>query len=204
MKKGFGVVAVVWMLIMMTGQLVQAAEDYKSFGVRIRGIYVTPDEEFDSRLATAGIHGSVSDDVIPELDFEYFFAKKISAELITGVTRHDIQLNGDYAGSTWLLPPTLTAKFHPLAGSTVSPYVGVGVNAIFPFDSHLNGVNDFKIENSIGWAAQTGADFRVADNLYLNIDYKYLDVRTKARIGGTKYDLDLNPHLVGVGVGYRF
>jgi outer membrane protein len=202
MKKGIGVVAVVWMLFMMTGQLVQAAADYKSVGVRMRAIYVIPDEKFDTKLG--GLNPQVEDNIIPELDFEYFFTKNISAELITGVTQHEIKLKGDYAGSTWLLPPTLTAKYHPFAGSLVSPYVGAGVNAIFPFDSHLNGINDFKIENSFGWAAQAGADIRMAENLYLNLDYKYLNAHTKATVGGTKYKLNLDPTLVGIGVGYRF
>ena len=56
----------------------------------------------------------------------------------------------------------------------------------------------------MGWAVQLGADFKLNENLYFNVDYKYLDAETKARINGVKYNLDLNPHLVGVGVGYRF
>lgn len=187
---------------MGAGQIAQAADDYKSFGIRMRAIYVMPDETFDSSLSS--LHPKVSDDVIPELDLEYFFTKNISAELIAGVTRNDIKLNNGFAGSTWLLPPTITAKFHPLAGSIVSPYIGFGVNFIFPFNSKLNGVNDFQIDNSIGWAAQAGTDIKVSDNLYFNIDYKYLNADTKATIAGTKYKLDLNPHLFGIGLGYRF
>ncbi|KAA0893598.1 hypothetical protein [Oryzomonas rubra] len=36
------------------------------------------------------------------------------------------------------------------------------------------------------------------------MDYKYLNADTKMTIAGNKYDLDLNPHLFGIGVGYRF
>ena len=179
-----------------------AADDYKSFGVRIRAIYVKPDEATGGVLNT--LKTKVSDDIIPELDLEYFITKNFSTELIAAVTRHDIKLNNGFAGSTWLLPPTLTLKYHPLAGSLVSPYVGVGVNVIFPFSSKVNGVNDFQIDNSVGWAAQVGTDVRVAENLYFNIDYKYLNADTKATVAGTKYKLDLNPHLFAIGVGYRF
>jgi len=146
----------------------------------------------------------VGDDVIPELDLEYFFMKNLSAELIAGVTHNDIKLNGGIQGTTWLLPPTITVKYHPLAGDAISPYVGFGFNVIFPFSSKLNGVPDFSIDNSVGWAAQGGVDLKIKDNLYFNIDYKYLNADTQAKIAGTKYDLDINPHLFGIGVGYRF
>lgn len=202
MKKIGFLVGVLGLMLFSSNQFAQAADDYKSFGVRMRAIYVKPDESFDSRLNS--LSPKVSDDVIPELDLEYFFMKNVSAELIAGVTRHDIKLNNSFNGSTWLLPPTITVKYHPLAGSLVSPYVGFGFNVIFPFSSKLNGVNDFKIDNSIGWAAQAGTDIKIAENLYFNIDYKYLNADTKATIGGVKYKLDLNPHLFGIGVGYRF
>ncbi len=182
--------------------MVHAEDDYKKFGVRIRAIYVMPAESFDNKLSAA--NAKVSDDVIPELDLEYFFLKKLSTELIAGVTRNDIKINGSFAGSTWLLPPTLTVKYHPLAGDLVSPYVGFGLNVTFPFNSRLNGDKSFSIDNSVGWAAQAGTDIRIKDNLYFNIDYKYINADTKVKIGGDKYNLDLNPHLFGIGVGYRF
>lgn len=204
MKKWFGVAAVAGMLVAGFGQTAQAADDYKSFGVRVRAIYVKPSESTGGLLST--LNTKVSDDIIPELDLEYFITKNFSTELIAGVTRHDIKVAGlgGYAGSTWLLPPTLTIKYHPLAGSLVSPYVGFGMNVVFPFNSKVNGVNDFKIDNSVGWAAQAGTDVKITDSLYFNIDYKYLNVDTEATVLGTKCKLDLNPHLFGIGIGYRF
>lgn len=201
MKKWCGIAAAAAVLAVGAGQVAQAADDYKSFGVRLRAIYVKPAESFDSRLSS--LSPSLTDNIIPELDLEYFFTKNISAELIAGVTKHDLKLGANVAGSTYGLPPTITVKYHPLAGSTISPYVGFGVNAMFPFDSKMNG-HSLQIDNSVGWAAQAGTDFKVTDNLYFNIDYKYLNADTKASIDGTKYNLDLNPHLFGIGVGYRF
>jgi outer membrane protein len=179
------------------------ADDYKSFGVRMRAIYVMPDEDVDGRLN--GV--KLGDNIIPEVDLEYFFLKNVSTELIAGVTKHDIRLNGTTQGSTWLLPPTLTIKFHPLAGSTISPYIGAGVNVTFPFETRSN-LGKTSIDNSVGWAAQAGADFKIAENMYFNLDYKYVNVDTKISLadvaGGTKMKLDINPHLFGIGVGYRF
>ncbi len=201
------VLVVVGMLMALSYSLtpnVSAEDDYKKFGVRMRAIYVAPAEKFDSRLAAA--KATVSDDVIPELDLEYFFLKSVSTELILGVTRHDIKFDDQYKGSTWLLPPTLSVKYHPLAGGSISPYIGVGLNYTIPFKSKVESTPDFKIDNSFGWAAQAGVDVKIKDNLYCNLDYKYINADTEIRLaaGGTKYKLDLNPHLFGIGVGYRF
>ncbi|MDR3580005.1 MAG: OmpW family outer membrane protein [Oryzomonas sp.] len=193
-----GIAAAMMTMASMAG----AADDYQKFGVRFRAIYVMPDESFDNKLSAA--NAKVSDDIMPELDLEYFFLKSVSTELIAGVTRNDIKLNGQFQGSTWLLPPTLTVKYHPLAGDLISPYIGFGLNVTFPFNSRLNGDNSFSIDNSVGWAAQAGADIKIKDNIYFNIDYKYINADTKVKIAGTKYDLDLNPNLFGIGIGYRF
>jgi outer membrane protein len=203
MKKLFCIAVVVAGLLALIGVgAAQAADGYKSFGVRMRAVYVAPNESFDSRLTA--LDPQVGDNVVPEVDLEYFITRNFSTELIAAVTRHDIKLAGNIEGSTWLLPPTLTVKYHPFAGSTVSPYVGVGLNVTLPFSANLNGVHDFKIDSSIGWAVQAGFDVPITENLYFNFDYKYVNISTKATIGGVKYDLDLNPNLVGIGVGYRF
>lgn len=202
MKKCFVIATVVVMLVMGIGQIAQAADDYKSFGVRLRGIGVIPSSSTGGILST--LNTNVGGSVVPEIDLEYFFLKNFSAELIAAVTYHVIKLNGAASGDTWLLPPTLTVKYHPFAGSAISPYIGAGVNFTLPFDSHVNGVNDFKIDNSVGWAVQAGIDIQMAKNLFLNVDYKYVNLDTKATVLGSKYKLDLSPSIIGVGIGYRF
>ena len=44
----------------------------------------------------------------------------------------------------------------------------------------------------------------IKDNLFFNLDYKYINADTKITVAGTKYKLDLNPSVFGIGVGYRF
>lgn len=195
------VVAVLGMsLVMALGfATIARADDYKSFGVRLRGVYIVPSEDVDNQLN--GV--TLSNTVVPEIDFEYFFTKHISTELIAAVTRHDIRANGETIGHTWLLPPTLTVKWHPLAGSLFSPYLGVGMNGTMPFDTHLDGTHT-TIHNSIGWAAQAGLDYKVTESVFLNLDYKFFSADTKIVINGTAMKLDINPNLFGFGVGYRF
>ena len=187
----------------MTG--IASAEEFKQFGVRLRALAVIPDQTVDNRLAADVIRIQMGE--APELDLEYFFTRNISSELILGVVKHDITANGMSLGSTWLLPPTLTVKYHPFAGSLVSPYVGVGATWIMPFKERINGVvaiPNAKIEANVSWAAQAGADIALGNNLYFNTDFKYLNDDTKLVAGGTKYKLDLNAYVIGVGVGYRF
>lgn len=206
MKKKISRVFGLAMIIAMGLASIAGAEDYSKFGIRVRGTYVIPSESVDSRLSSLNL--KVSDDIVPAIDFEYFFTKKISTEVMAAVTRHDIKAGSQFVGSTWLLPPTVTVKYHPLAGAKVSPYAGVGVNLTFPFNSSLNaGVNpsgDFSIDNTVGWVAQAGLDFKIKEGIYFNVDYKYVNVDTKMKIEGTKYKLDLNPNLVSMGIGYRF
>jgi outer membrane protein len=204
MKKWFVIATVVGILVMGIGmaQMAQAADDYKAWGLRFRALYVIPNVSTDGVLST--LHADVTADLTPEIDLEYFFTKIFSVELMAAVTYNDIKLNGNYAGSTWLLPPTLTAKYHPFAGSLVSPYVGAGINVTLPFNSNVNGVSDFKIDNSVGWVLQAGADVKITENMYLNFDYKYVNMNTSATVAGSKCKLDLSPSLIGVGVGYRF
>lgn len=189
-------------LVMAMGlATVSRADDYKSYGVRVRGIYVMTQESIDHRLD--GFDVKLGDNIIPEIDLEYFFMKNVSTELVLGVTQHAIKSHGDTIGSTWLLPPTLTVKYHPLAGKKISPYIGAGVNYTIPYRSS-SALGRTKIDDSVGYALQVGADYQIAENLYLNLDLKYVNADTKIAIGSTKYDLDINPHLFGIGIGYRF
>ncbi len=64
-------------------------------------------------------------------------------------------------------PRTLTVKYHPLAGMKISPYIGAGINYTIPFDSSVNGVNNFSIDNSVNWAVQAGIDYKISDSVFL-------------------------------------
>ena len=204
MKLSMKFVVRLMVVVLMVGLLAgtATAEDFKKFGIRVRGLGVFPDTKADSALSALGL--DASEDLTPELDLEYFFTPYLSSELILGVTHHDITTNGDYLGSTWLLPPTLTLKYHFAPDSKISPYVGAGINYVIPFKEEANGIDDFNIDSSFGWAAQLGVDVALGNSWYANLDFKYLNLETEMKIAGDKYDLDLNPIVVGLGVGYRF
>jgi len=205
MKHLVSILSLFIVIILSNAFTAQADEDLQHYVVRVRGIFVMPTESFDNRLVGPGKpNPTVSNNFMPELDLEYYFTKNISAEVIAGVTRHTIKVNGNLEGDTYILPPSITLKYHPIPSAKISPYVGAGVELTFPFNYHLNGVKDFKIYDNVSWAAQAGADIKLKENIYFNIDYKYLNMDTEVRIAGVRYKADLNPHLFSLGVGYRF
>src|SRR5262249_35431926 len=143
----------------------------------------------------------------------YFFTDNIAAEFIAAVTRHNISASGTAfgnvsVGKVSLLPPTLTAQYHFMPKSRISPYLGAGINYTWFFDSSPAGgtVTSARYDDNFGAVIQAGLDYNVADRWYLNLDVKQVFLSTTATLNGgaIKAKTDLNPTIVGLGVGYRF
>ncbi len=207
-RRIFGVLLSALFVFTMVSVSFAADQDFKKYGVRIRGLYVIVNEHFDGALPPGLV---VDDAVAPELDLEYFFTKNISAELDLALVKNDIMADngGVNVGSVWLLPPSLYIKYHPMPDNcNISPYVGVGMNVVMPFDEKLNVPGGMKIDTSVGWAAKLGADIPIHKNCYLNVDAMYYNTETKIRLpgvaGSTKFNLDLNPVIISTGFGVRF
>jgi outer membrane protein len=62
------------------------------------------------------------------------------------------------------------------------------------------------LENGWGWALQAGVDIHLRDRWYLNVDVKKIWLDTEASVSGGAItaDVDIDPLIVGVGVGYKF
>ena len=160
--------------------------------IRGRVIGVLPDEGGD----IAGL--DIDDSVVPELDFTYFFNKNLAVEVIAGVTPHDVSVDGvGKVGDVWLLPPTVTLQYHMDLGNGIKPYVGAGLNYTVFFDQ--NGV---ELDNNWGFAAQAGVDIHLQGNWFLNVDVKKIWLETD--ISGTDVNVEIDPLIIGVGLGYRF
>lgn len=199
-------------------------EDFKRWQVRVRGVGVVPDES--AKIGIIGGDANISNTLIPELDFTYFFTKNISAELILGTTKHEVSTIGSDIsaiggptsadidlGSVYLLPPTLTLQYHFLTEEVFRPYVGAGVNyTIFYNEKQGSVVKDIKYENSFGYAFQIGFDLMIDDTFFVNADVKKLFLKTDVTVDGSNLapglsipaDVDINPWLIGLGVGMKF
>ncbi len=180
-----------------------------SFLVRGRLIDVIPQE--DSSTTVAGGTVGVGNRIAPELDFSYFFSPNIASELILATTKHELEgkgsLTGTKIGSAWIVPPTLTLQYHFMPDQAFKPYVGAGVNySWFWNEKPSASFNKLSMTGGFGYALQAGFDYKVADNLYLNADVKKIKLNVDASLnsGATKADVDLDPWVVGFGVGYKF
>jgi outer membrane protein len=181
------------------------------FQVRLRGLAVLPDASATVKVGGVNIGGSthVTKSFVPEVDGTYFVTDHIGIEVIAATTQHAVHNSvAGPVGSVWLLPPTATVQYHFDPNGAIRPYVGAGVNYTFFYSAHGNGaITDLSFKNNWGWALQAGVDVPVGDGPYfLNLDVKKLFLSTdlKANGGLVRASADLDPWIVGAGVGIRF
>ncbi len=193
-----------------------AAQDGKTAGdIMLRGriIGLLPDESSD--VTVIGGKVDASNEWTGELDVSYFFTDNIAAELIAATTKHDMAVKGSSSGNVdlgdvWLLPPTLTLQYHFMPKGVFSPYVGAGLTyAVFYNQDKAAGLRSVKYDNAWGYALQAGFDYSLGGNWYFNADVKKIflntDVTVTTNTGTVVHaDTDLDPWVVGIGVGYKF
>lgn len=181
----------------------ETTNDYSKWQARFRVIAVIPSPGDDIDGADVDISASF----VPELDFTYFFTKNIAAELILATTKHDVDipvLDADL-GHVWLLPPTLNLQYHFYAGD-FKPYLGAGINYTIFYGVDEGDFNEIDYENSFGFSFQAGLDYNINDKLFLNLDFKQLLLSTDVTVNNSPVDVevDINPLIIGVGVGMKF
>lgn len=175
--------------------------------VRARVLGVIPQE--DSTITPAVGKAALSNSVVPELDFTYFFNSNIAAELILATTPHNVDVKGASkidAGKVWLLPPTLLAQYHFSNFESFKPYVGAGLNYTMFYNADAGSLTNVSYKDGFGYALQAGVDVPLADNWYFNVDVKKIFLNTEAKFANKTVaaDVDIDPLLVGVGIGYKF
>jgi len=175
--------------------------------VRVRAVDVDPANKSNPVGGTgASDRITVQKKVIPEFDVSYFFTQNWATELVlTYPQKHDVYLDGNNIGSVKELPPTLTVQYHFTPEAQFSPYLGAGINYT-NFSKVSLGSGTITLDNSsVGYALQGGIDYKLDKNWSLNLDVKYVEMRSNVYAGGaTISNIQINPWLIGVGVGYRF
>ena len=210
MKKIF--LSTVAVLALSTPALAAAEFKAGDFMIRGRAIGVQPTEQANITGAVTGTQIDIDNSVVPEMDFTYFATKNIAFELIAAVTPHDASTKTSSAGpldlgDVWLLPPTLTAQYHFTNLGAFKPYVGAGVNYTTFFNAKAgNSVTDVKYSDSFGPAVQLGADYMLDDKWMVNLDVKKIWINSDVKFNGGAIaaDVDIDPWVVGVGIGYKF
>jgi outer membrane protein len=196
--------------------------------VRLAASFIEPlasNSHIDTIGGTVGVSGGSQ----PEVDISYFFTDSISVQLIATATRHEISAkNTAVAGpplnlgskidlaSTYVLPPAITAQYHFFPHATFSPYVGLGIDLLFPFDTQENQatlggaqiVQKVGLSNAVGPVLNVGLDYNISGPWYLNVDFKqifdHVTARVHTALGLVKANVDLDPSVYSVGIAYRF
>ena len=188
--------------------------------VRLQGTVVAPDASGSVTDLTGAVSGAVgpiagsdadvSTEVIPALTLTYFFTNNIAAELFCCFAKHQADAEGSIAGlgevaDFWIFPPALTLQYHFNSMNGFKPYVGAGVQYIhfFSEDSNYGRVD---MDDAFGFTLQAGFDLEVGQGWYLNADVKksFLDTEVHWVDAGLKGNVDIDPWIFSVGLGYRF
>jgi len=183
------------------------AQDQRPWLVRARAVNLAPADKSDPVGGVgAADRLTVSSKTIAEMDISYFFSPNIAAELVlTYPQKHDVALDGNNIGSFKHLPPTLLAQYHFVPAGQFDPYLGVGLNYTrISSVNLLNGAGSLD-NHSFGLALQAGLDFKLDKNWSVNFDVKKVQIRSDVFAGGVKIsNVQIDPLLVGLGIGYRF
>lgn len=179
-----------------------------SWMVRGRAVYLDWDNGQSSGLPLGGSTKVEAENRwIPEIDISYFFTRNIAAELVlTYPQKIDIDVGGTKQGTIKALPPSLLLQYHFTDLGAFKPYVGAGLNytRFYKRNNILGGAAEVE-KDSFGWTGQVGFDVALNRNWSINVDAKYVKIDTDVKLNGSKIgNVDLDPWLLGVGIGYRF
>lgn len=214
----------------LAAPVVAQAHQAGDFIVRAGVAHVDPHEDSgEIRLdgsKVSGTKASVDGENQLGLTFAYMLTEHVGIELLAATPfSHTVSVHGLGPGldgklaDIKQLPPTLSLQYYPMAASSAfQPYVGVGLNYTKFFDTDLagnrkdQGFSNLKLKDSVGLAGQIGMDYQLTDHVMLNASVWYVDIDTKASVDGpsalsvgkTKVDVDIDPWVYMVGVGYKF
>ena len=140
----------------------------------------------------------------------YFVTNNWAVEVLAALPfEHGIDLEtGGEVAEVDHLPPTVTAQYHFAPDAALRPYVGLGLNVTKFFDEKTKGAldgSDLKLDTSVGLAAQVGVDFDLSERMFFNLEVRYIDIDTDAKLDGADLGkVKIDPWLYGVNVGWRF
>lgn len=201
--------------------------------VRAGAITVDPHEDTSVvKIDRGGLAGAdqggkatLGSDTQLGLNFAYMVTDNIGIELLAASPfQHDVSIKGaglgaanGKLGTLKHLPPTLSLVYYPMAPtSSFQPYAGAGINYTWFFDESVGsrasdaGFDNFRVNNSWGWAAQIGMDYMLTDQIMLNAQVRYIEIDTQAYVDHpglgvrAKVDVDVDPMVYMVGLGYKF
>lgn len=158
-----------------------------------------------------GLVASVDSGAALVFNGTYFFSPNLGFEILAATPfSHDIKLasDGTKVGETKHLPPTFSLQYHFDTEGAFKPYVGAGLNYTLFFDEETTGplaASSLSLDDSIGLAAQLGADFDISDKMFLNFDLRWIDINTDAELDGVALEeVEIDPLVYSLTLGWNF
>jgi outer membrane protein len=216
--------------LVLSVPLVAHAHEAGDIIVRAGAARVSPNEDSGNLkldgTKVSGTKATLDGDTQFGLTLAYMLTSHIGIELLAATPfHHEVGAKGlgpgldGKLGDIKQLPPTLSLQYYPLdASSKFQPYAGIGVNYTAFFGGTLTGerkdegFSNLRVKDSVGLAGQVGADYMLTDRVMLNASVWYIDMSTTGTIDGptalgvgqTKVNIDVDPWVYMVGVGYKF
>lgn len=187
---------------------VVAAQDATPWVLRF-GVHNVDPKSNSGTLAGGALSAKVGSDAKPTISIEYMFNKNVGLWVQGALPfEHEIKLNGVKAATVKQLPPTVSVNYHFMPDSSVSPFVGVGVNMTTFFSTHTYGPlagTSLKVDDSFGLAAHAGVDFRINPSWLVTADLYWINIEPDVKVNGSKVgSVKIDPLVYGLSVGYRF
>lgn len=165
--------------------------------------YVQPT---DSYSATGAGPLRADGNARPTLTFEYFIADNIGIEVLAATPfEHDIETTTGDIAKTKHLPPTVSLQYHFTNNSSMTPFIGAGINYTTFWDDRLNAGGPLSLDDSWGYALHAGIDFAISEKAAIRTDLRYIDIETDASSGGAALGkVKIDPVVFGVSYVMKF
>jgi len=159
----------------------------------------------------------VDDNTSVTFNVTYMYSKNVGVEILAALPfEHDIYVETlGLVGTVEHLPPTVSLQYHFMPDSVFQPYAGLGLNYTAMLTSKERGAlqdplgGSLDVDDSFGLAAQLGFDYRITDQWFLNFDLRYIDIDVDTivsvpGVGTLKTEVNIDPVVYGIHLGYRF
>lgn len=182
-----------------------SSDDYNKWQARVRVLAIAPAAYFYDDVN--GVEVDMSSSFAPAIDITYFFSKYISAEMMITNSTHDVETqSGGDLGNISILAPTFSLQYH-FHLNKFKPYIGVGINYNVFHGEDAGNLDAIEYKNDLGYLFQGGIDYSLSDKWFLNLDFKKVFLKTELTFdndASTTNDLNVDPIMIGFGVGMKF
>lgn len=150
-----------------------------------------------------------------------FWLSKLSTEFAASWDRPRLDLSAENPeipafglGSVQIIPVSATLQFHPWPAGRLDPYAGAG--GAYAFFGGLRsddlkdaGLERIRFQNKAAFVANAGINVRLVRRFALNLDAKYLPLKTSSTTVFTSgspesIDLKIHPLILAAGLSWRF